>query len=314
ITNGVHLPTWVYPTMARLYARYVDPDWRMLPSDEKWAAAIDIPNQEIWAARRQMREHMVVHIRNVLAKQVARRGGDASGAANALDPEALTIVFARRFATYKRATLLLAEPQRLLDILHNNKVQFVFAGKAHPKDEPGKELLRQIYEFGMKHGVADKFMFVEEYDVALARFLTSGADVWLNVPRKPYEASGTSGMKAAANGALNLSIPDGWWAEAWDEHNNLGADIGWSIDAKQVGAGQDRADADALYSLLENSVVPLFFERDHDGVANGWCERVKSSIAQVVPFFNTHRMVREYVKESYLPAFKASAATVDHSL
>ena len=310
ITNGVHLPTWVYPTMSRLYAKYVHPNWRMMRNDGRWQHAAEIPNDVLWHARREMREHLVIHTRHVLAKQLSRRGDDPTRADHALDPEALTIVFARRFATYKRATLLLSDPERLCNILRNNKVQFVFAGKAHPKDEPGKDLLRQIYEFGVKHGVADKFLFVEEYDVALARYLTSGADVWLNVPRKPYEASGTSGMKAAANGALNLSIPDGWWAEAWDEHNNLEHKIGWSIAAPAVGAGQDRADAEALYTLLEKKVVPLFFDRDQNGIPNGWCERIKASVRQVVPYFNTNRMVREYVEEAYWPAHRTSKSGV----
>lgn len=305
ITNGVHLPTWVHPTMARVYKHYIDPHWDNLWEDSPFTKAKDIPADVLWHVRRELREHLVLHIRNILARQLARRGDDPGIANHTLNPEALTIVFARRFATYKRATLLLSEPDRLVALLRSHSVQFVFAGKAHPKDEPGKELLRQIYEFGVKHGVREKFLFVEEYDVALARYLTSGADVWLNVPRKPYEASGTSGMKAAANGALNLSIPDGWWAEAWDEHNKWEAPTGWSIAAPTVGAGQDRADCEALYTLLEKSVVPLFFDRAADGIPHGWVERVRSSIGQVVPYFNTHRMVREYVTDSYVPAHRA---------
>jgi starch phosphorylase len=169
-------------------------------------------------------------------------------------------------------------------------------------------LLRQIYQFGVRAGLREKFLFVEEYDVALASYLVSGADVWLNVPRKPYEASGTSGMKAAANGALNLSIPDGWWAEAWDEHNRLPHHIGWSIDAPHVGEGQDRADAEALFTLLEKEVVPLFFDRDADGIPRGWCERIRSSLQQVVPYFNTHRMVGDYTSEAYMLASKTTVA------
>jgi starch phosphorylase len=240
-----------------------------------------------------------------LAAQRARRG-ETGHADSALHAEALTIVFARRFATYKRATLLLSDPERLARLLREHAVQFIFAGKAHPKDEPGKELLRQISAFGQQHGLADKFLFLEDYEVGLARYLVSGADVWLNVPRKPYEASGTSGMKAAANGALNLSIPDGWWAEAWTEHNRLDAPIGWSIDVGHLGEGQDRADADELYRLLESEVVPLFFQRDEHGVPRGWCERIQASIAQNVPFFNTHRMVADYAQEAYLPAHRAN--------
>ena len=306
ITNGVHLSTWVSPMMRQVYERFVGPSWAEVQSSEEFAGAADIPLDVLWEARRRQREHLVWHVRRVLASALTRRGQSGADAERALDPHALTIVFARRFATYKRATLLLTEPDRLATLLRNNQVQFLFAGKAHPKDEPGKELLRSIYDFGVQHNVRDRFIFLEDYEVALARFLVSGADVWLNVPRRPYEASGTSGMKAAANGALNLSIPDGWWAEAWDEHNNLEHPIGWSIAAPHLGEGQDRADADALYRLLETKVVPLFFDRDAHGIPLGWCERVRSSIRQNVPFFNTHRMVAEYTTESYLPAHRAN--------
>jgi starch phosphorylase len=306
ITNGVHLATWVSPVMADLYEQHLGPQWAERKSREEFAGAAQIPLAQLWEARRKQRWHLVQHARRVLAVQRVRRGESPAGVEHALDPEALTIVFARRFATYKRATLLLSNPERLADLLSRNAVQFVFAGKAHPKDDPGKELLRQIYAFGHDHQVRDRFIFLEDYEVALARFLVSGADVWLNVPRKPYEASGTSGMKAAANGALNLSIPDGWWAEAWEEHNQLEHKIGWSIDVPHLGAGQDHADAEALYTLLEREVVPLFFQRDHDGVPRGWCERIKASIQQNVPFFNTHRMVSDYTREAYLPAHKAN--------
>lgn len=304
ITNGVHLPTWVHQTMARVYAEHIDPNWGSLHGDEAWQRAAEIPPAVLWEARRAMRERLVLHVRHILANQLARRGDDPLIADRTLDPERLTIIFARRFATYKRANLLLGDPDRLVELLRGNQVQFIFAGKAHPKDDPGKELLKHIYEFGVQTGLRDRFVFVEEYDVALARFLVSGADVWLNVPRRPYEASGTSGMKAAANGALNLSIPDGWWAEAWDEHNRLDYPIGWSITAPHVGEGQDRADAEALFMLLESKVVPLFFQRDENGVPLKWCERIKASIRQVVPYFNTHRMVGEYMTEAYGPAHR----------
>ena len=302
ITNGVHLPTWVSPTMADLYARYIDPEWDNLWSAGPWRRASEIPAQALWQARCEMRQRMVQQVRHVLTHQLARRGSDASQAERTLDPNALTIIFARRFATYKRANLLLTDPDRLIRLMRAHNVQFIFAGKAHPKDDPGKDLLKSIYDFSVQSDLRERFVFVEEYDIALARYLVSGADVWLNLPRKPYEASGTSGMKAAANGALNLSIPDGWWAEAWEEHNDLDHPIGWSISAPHVGEGQDRSDADALYALLETDVVPLFFERNEQGVPENWCARVKASIQQVVPYFNTHRMVQDYVSVTYLPA------------
>jgi starch phosphorylase len=306
ITNGVHLSTWVSPVMSELYHRYIGPQWAEVTSEQDFAGAELIPAELLWEARGRQRAGLVQHARRVLAAQRARRGESAFGADQALNPDALTIVFARRFATYKRATLLLANPERLATLLRENAVQFVFAGKAHPKDEPGKELLRQIFKFGVEHGLRDKFVFIEDYEVALARYLVSGADVWLNVPRKPYEASGTSGMKAAANGALNLSIPDGWWAEAWVEHNQLEHNIGWSIDVEHVGEGQDHADAEELYRLLETDVIPRFFDRDQHGVPRQWCESIKASIRQNVPFFNTHRMVSDYTSASYLPAHRAN--------
>ena len=307
ITNGVHLSTWVSSTMAELYERYLGPDWSEAVSRAQFADVEKIPLEELWIARNEQRAQLVQHARKVIAAQRTRRGESAIGVERMLDPNALTIVFARRFATYKRATLLLSDPARLSRLLKHNNVQFIFAGKAHPKDEPGKELLRQIYQFGVTHNLQDKFVFLEDYEVALARYLVSGADVWLNVPRKPYEASGTSGMKAAANGALNLSIPDGWWAEAWDEHNERDHKIGWSIDVEHVGEGQDQADAKRLYALLETEVVPRFFQRNGGGVPTDWCEQIKSSIMQNVPFFNTHRMVADYTNLAYGPSRRAAA-------
>ncbi len=305
ITNGVHLATWVSPIMAELYRQHIGADWAEVTTAEQFAGAREIPLELLWAARGRQRLHLVQHARRVLAAQRARRG-EVPHADRALDPEALTIVFARRFATYKRATLLLSDPERLARLLQNNAVQFVFAGKAHPKDEPGKELLRQLYAFGKQYELGDRFLFLEDYEVGLARSLVSGADVWLNVPRKPYEASGTSGMKAAANGALNLSIPDGWWAEAWTDHNNMDAPIGWSIDVAHIEEGQDRADANELYRLLESEVLPLYFQRNEQGVPVAWCERIRASIAQNVPFFNTHRMVADYTLKTYSPAHRAN--------
>jgi starch phosphorylase len=223
-----------------------------------------------------------------------------------LDPDALTIVFARRFATYKRAWLLLSDPDRLLRLLHGSRpVQFVFAGKAHPRDLPGQEVLRRVASFAMLPETRARFVFLENYDVGLARTLVQGADVWLNVPRRPHEASGTSGMKAAANGALNLSILDGWWAEAWTDHNRMAEPIGWAVEGESPAgsdtATRDRADAEALYTLLEQDVVPLFHERGADGLPARWIERIRATLRQVAPYFSTHRMVREYVEELYLP-------------
>ncbi|MGH7552361.1 MAG: alpha-glucan family phosphorylase, partial [Longimicrobiales bacterium] len=295
VTNGIHLGTWVAPPMARLYASCVGSDWSTESDELHWHRAAHLPLDALWAVRREQRHALVARARGGLAAQALRKGEDPAWTATALDKDALTIVFARRFATYKRATLLLSDPTRLARLLAGRPVQFIFAGKAHPRDEPGQELLRQIYAFTGRPDVRRRFVFLEEYDLELAKLLVSGADIWLNVPRRPREASGTSGMKAAANGALNLSVPDGWWAEAWTDHNNLPHPIGWSIDtrvARDDGA-QDAADADVVFHLLESEIVPLFYERGKDGVPLEWCERVRASIRQVVPFFNTHRMVRE---------------------
>ena len=303
ITNGVHLPTWASDSIARMYAKYIGSEWVDSPDEFHWNRISDIPNAEIWSLRNELRKQLIEHVREVLARQLDARRQDASWAAKALDPDALTIVFARRFATYKRATLLLTDPDRLVRLIREKNVQFIFAGKAHPRDEPGQEFLRRIFEFASRHDVRERFVFLEEYDPHLARFLTSGADVWLNVPRRPYEASGTSGMKAAANGGLNLSILDGWWAEAWADHNRQTHPPGWAIDAQAVEPNaQDQADAEELYRLLEETVVPLFYERDIRGVPNGWCERVRSALRQLVPYFNTHRMVSEYVERFYVPS------------
>ena len=318
ITNGVHLPTWVAPDMSSLYGRYIGEHWREATDEMQWHRANHIPPAELWSARGRQREKLVNDVRLVLAAQVARRGGDPAWTVGALDPAALTIVFARRFATYKRAALLLRDEARLHRLLTGNRpVQFVFAGKAHPRDEPGKALLQRIHQFAGRPELRGRFVFLEGYDLSIARTLVQGADVWLNVPVRPYEASGTSGMKAMANGALNLSIPDGWWAEAWTEHNRLNDPVGWSIapggapseaDLPEHGPGSsagdreelDARDAEALYDLLESEVVPLYYERDEEGLPAAWMERVRSAIRQLVPFFNTHRMVAEYVEQAYL--------------
>ncbi|MBR9991031.1 MAG: alpha-glucan family phosphorylase [Gemmatimonadetes bacterium] len=320
ITNGVHLPTWVGDDIARLYEDRIGSHWQDDCDELHWHRAAHIPLNELARARTVQRTRMVERVRQYLAAEAQRRGEDTSWTAEALDPEALTIVFARRFATYKRATLLFHQTERLEKLLRDERrpVQFIFAGKAHPKDVPGQALIKEIAQFARRPEFRDRFIFLEGYDVELARHLVQGADVWLNVPLRPYEASGTSGMKAAANGALNLSIPDGWWAEAWEEHNRLPEPIGWSIEAGAQAdsldldgpeAGRlerDRADAAALYELLENEVVPLF-HRGTDGVGREWAKRMRAAIRQLGGYFNTHRMVRDYVEIAYLPAAARNA-------
>ncbi|HSJ33402.1 MAG TPA: alpha-glucan family phosphorylase [Longimicrobiales bacterium] len=315
VTNGVHLPTWVGDDIAHLYADRIGSNWQDDADELHWHRAAHIPVAELARARTAQRTRMIERVRHYLAAEAKRRGEDAAWTTDALDPGALTIVFARRFATYKRATLLFLQPERLEKLLRDERrpVQFIFAGKAHPKDVPGQALLKEIAQFARRPEFRDRFVFLEGYDLELGRHLVQGADVWLNVPLRPYEASGTSGMKAAANGALNLSIPDGWWAEAWEDHNRLPEPIGWSIvagaqadtidlDGPEAGRlERDRADAAALYDLLETEVVPLFHQRP-DGINRQWVERSRAAIRQLGGYFNTHRMVREYVEIAYLLA------------
>jgi glycogen phosphorylase len=310
VTNGVHLPTWVGPRFAALYAGRIGPDWRDGADEMHWHRASHIPLEDIMTARAGQRAAMVGHVRERLRSEAARRGEDAAWTSAALRDDALTIVFARRFATYKRATLLLSQPERLRALLADDArpVQFIFAGKAHPRDLAGQAMLKEIACFARDTEVRDRFVFLEDYDVRLARQLVQGADVWLNVPLRPYEASGTSGMKAAANGGLNVSIADGWWAEAWAEHNRLMDPIGWVIGGTdpvstvvgpEAGRGdRDLADANALLSLLEQEVVPLFAGQQL-GTSDEWARRIRASIRQCGGFFNTHRMVREYVDAVY---------------
>jgi starch phosphorylase len=299
VTNGVHLGTWVGPAMRVLFTRHLGASWENETDPFHWRRVADIPAEELWAARCAQRHELIVQVR---ARAGSLHRTDAASLSRLLDPDALTISFARRFATYKRATLLLTDPERLGRLLRGEKrVQFLFAGKAHPRDEPGKALLRQVHAFADNPEHRDRFIFLEGYELELARYLVRGADVWLNVPIRPYEASGTSGMKAAANGSLNLSIPDGWWAEAWSSHNRLPAPIGWSIDPDEGPADlRNRMDANHLLDILEHEVIPLFWDRDEHGVPQAWLERVRASLRQLPPFFSTHRMVRDYVSSSYL--------------
>ena len=301
ITNGVHLSTWTAPPVAALYERHVGEEWAEVSDEFHWRGVDDIPDLDLWSAREKQRARLIDVVRHRIFEGRGRtRPYDGDG----LDPNALTVVFARRFATYKRATLLLSQRDRLRALIDGPRpVQFVFAGKAHPADRYGQALLREIVLAAEDADFAGRFIFLEEYDVELARALVQGADVWLNVPLRPREASGTSGMKAAANGALNLSISDGWWAEAWRDHNRLADPVGWVIDPRDVSdAERDRADADAVFGLLENDVVPLFGDRDETGRPAAWLRRVRATMRQLTPFFSTHRMVRDYVEESYLPA------------
>jgi starch phosphorylase len=305
VTNGVHAQTWLAPEMTPLYERYLKPRWVGAgPGDDWWKNVGRVPDEELWAARQVLRSKLVNFVRARLADQVIRHHGPAEELAAAravFDEDALTIGFARRFATYKRATLIFRDPKRLAAILNNptRPVQIVFAGKAHPADAGGQAFAQEIYRLSHKHGFEGRVVLLEDYDMQVGRVLTSGVDVWLNNPLRPQEASGTSGMKGPFHGGLNCSILDGWWPEAYDGKN------GWAIgDGREFASRekQDKYDAGAIYELLEKEIVPGFYDLDRTGLPRKWVGRMKDSMRTVCPQFNTHRMVGDYVEGFYMPA------------
>jgi starch phosphorylase len=320
VTNGVHTASWVAAEMGALYTRYLGPRWAELVDDEDlWRRAHEIPDAELWQVHEHRRSRLVQHARRWLRVAGERRGAGREELALAdevLDPHALTIGFARRFATYKRATLLLSDLDRVKRLLSrpDQPVQLVFAGKAHPQDKGGKELIRSIVHASRDAGLRGRVVFLEDYDMRMARALVSGVDVWLNTPRRPHEASGTSGMKAAANGALGLSVLDGWFAEAWRDH---GWEVGWAIGhgEEYADASGDAREAELLYDLLEREIVPLFYAREGMGkLPRAWIRRMKSTIAKLVPQYNTARMVREYARRFYVPAIQLTHKLTDADL
>ncbi len=309
VTNGIHTRTWISVEMRTLLNRYLGPGWSDNPADfDAWKQVNQIPDEELWRTHMASKERLVNFARDHVAKQVKNRGGsnvDTQEARRILAPNRLTIGFARRFAAYKRATLLLRDPARLKRIIRSvdMPVQFIFAGKAHPADSAGKELIKQLAHFAKDPEVRGSVAFLENYDMSVARPLVQGVDVWLNTPRRPLEASGTSGMKAAANGVLNLSVFDGWWVEGFD------SEVGWSIGAGEVYEDpeyQDEVEANALYDLLEREVVPLYYRRGSEGLPSAWIAKMKASIRRLAPVFNTNRMVGEYAERYYIPAARRS--------
>jgi starch phosphorylase len=305
ITNGVHLLSWLSGELATLYDQYLQPDWRERLTDSKtWEQVQDIPDQELWEAHRRRKRHLVTFVRErqvEFARKRAASSTELRRAAEVLDPEAFTIGFARRSATYKRATLLFRDVNRLKRILANPErpVQVVVAGRAHPNDHPGKELIRQIVQLSRDPELAKRLVFLEDYEMHVARELVAGVDVWLNTPRRGEEACGTSGMKAGINGVLNLSILDGWFDEVC-EHTG-----GWAVgDRIPYSEDQDEVHATAIYSLLENELIPAFYERDQT-VPREWMRRVKRSVVYLSPRFNCQRMVDEYMSQLYDPAHSA---------
>jgi starch phosphorylase len=306
VTNGVHVASWVSPGMRELWQLcYGESCWDQ-PDTAHWGRLDDVPDEALWAARNRERTRLVGWARQRLAHHLAQRGEppeEVEAAAAVLDPDALTIGFARRFAEYKRPTLLVSQPDRLRQLLTDGArpVQLIVAGKAHPRDVAGKALIAEIVRFAGDPGVRNRIVFLEDYDLEHAAHLVAGVDVWLNTPRYPLEASGTSGMKVLANGGLNLSELDGWWAEAYDPA------VGWMLGGPADEHPDDAAEAEQLYQLLETEVIPTFYDRDETGLPRAWLTRVRASMSRLTPRFSSNRMVTEYVEEYYLPAAARAA-------
>ncbi|MGW8251733.1 MAG: alpha-glucan family phosphorylase, partial [Anaerolineales bacterium] len=305
ITNGVHTDSWLARRLGHLYDRYLGSEWREHIDDtELWEQVLNIPDDQLWTVRRHLKRKLVAYI-SELARQGWMSGQKhpvqilAGGVL--LDPYALTIGFARRFAPYKRANLILYDLDRLLKLLNQpgRPLQIIFAGKSHPDHEGGKMLIQDVYRTVKRSEAGGRLVFLEDYDMNLARYITQGVDVWMNTPRRPNEASGTSGQKAALNGVLNFSVLDGWWREGYNGKN------GWAIgEDKDYNdtAQQDREDARSLYDILENEIIPLYYlERSSDGLPGEWIARMKESIRTLAPQFSMRRMVHEYVERLYLP-------------
>jgi starch phosphorylase len=305
ITNGVHVPSWLAPQMYRLYDRHLGSGWNEHSSQAKiWERIEEVDDAELWETHLNLKSRLLQFARRRVTEYAVRRlesQDTIQRLGRVLSPDALTIGFARRFATYKRANLILADIERLGAMVNDPKcpVQFVFAGKAHPRDEPGKRVLQQIAELMRDPQFAERFMFVEDYDINVGRYLVQGVDVWLNNPRRPLEASGTSGQKVVLNGGLNLSVLDGWWAEAYDGSNGFAIGTGRTHSNMDV---HDRRDGEDLYRVLKEEVIPLYYERDRDGLPRGWIKRMKRTIRTLGWRFNADRMVMDYTMKSYVPA------------
>lgn len=307
ITNGVHTPTHLSKDMNELLYRYLGERFVRDPSDaEVWKSVDEIPDEELWRTHERRRERLVAFARSRLTKQIMERGGSKSELAFArevLDVQALTIGFARRFATYKRATLIFRDLDRLVSILSNPDypVQFIIAGKAHPKDDEGKKLIQEIVALSKDPMLRKKVVFLENYDMNVARYLVEGCDVWLNNPRRPLEASGTSGMKVIANGGLNFSVLDGWWDEAYTP------DVGWKIGNREEYENleyHDEVESRLIYEAIEKDIVPLFYNRGEEKLPRGWISTMKASMKNLGPVYNTHRMVEEYSRKFYFASYE----------
>jgi starch phosphorylase len=313
ITNGVHVPSWLAPQMCRLYDRHLGVGWQQRSgASQTWAEIENVDDGELWETHLSLKAQLLDFVRQRAQEQAKRRAeppATLQKLAKILSPDALTIGFARRFATYKRANLLLADIQRLALMVNDAKrpVQFLFAGKAHPHDEPGKRVLQQIAEMMRDSEFSNKFVFVEDYDINVGRHLVQGVDVWLNNPRRPLEASGTSGQKVVLNGGLNLSVLDGWWAEAYDGLNGFAIGIGRTHSDLDV---HDSRDGEDLYRVLKDELIPLYYHRDRDGLPRGWIKRMKRTIRTLGWRFNADRMVMDYALKCYVPAAGGTSSEI----
>lgn len=307
VTNGIHVPSWTAGEMRRIFNKYLGADWEEHhDSPVLWERLAEVPDEELWQVHFVLKSKLMTYLRSRARRSWVDGKCDPTEvlvSGTLMDPEALTIGFARRFATYKRASLLFSDMERLRAILLNmhRPVQIIFAGKAHPADEPGKHLIQQVYTMAKSNQFGGRVAFVEDYDMHSARYFKQGVDVWLNTPRRPREASGTSGMKASLNGIPNLSILDGWWVEGYNGAN------GWAIEDRQHASPeeQDYQDAQSIYRILEEEVVPLYYKRDRDGIPRGWVEVMREAIRSNAWRFSTRRMVKEYTTELYLKAMLA---------
>lgn len=306
VTNGVHTCTWLAPTVKKLYNQYLKPYWQDHITDEDtWNDIYKIPDEELWKIHQSRKEKMIKMVKDSTINRLRQYNysyDDISEMVDKLDPNILTIGFARRFATYKRATLIFRDLERITKIFNekDRPIQIIFAGKAHPQDKDGKDLIRYIHDLSLKPQFKGKIFILENYNVGMSRYLVSGVDVWLNTPRRPMEASGTSGQKAAINGAINFSVLDGWWAEGYNQKN--GWTIGTNADYKSYDE-QDDADSKSIYDTLENKIIPMYYEKNEKGYSEEWLKIMKNSISSNIGRYSTSRMLQDYTKKMYIPLF-----------
>ncbi len=304
VTNGIHTCSWLASNLKKLYNRYLIPYWQdKIYDDDVWKKINDIPNEELWSAHQERKTKMLAIVKNNTINRLRRCGysyEEINSIVDCLDPNALTIGFARRFATYKRATLIFKDLERITQIFNNKnqKVQIIFAGKAHPADKEGQDLIKYIHEISMKPQFKGKVFLLENYNLAMSKYLVSGVDVWLNTPRRPMEASGTSGQKASVNGVINFSVLDGWWAEGYNSKN--GWKIGETLEYADYEA-QDRVDCQSIYDTLENKIIPMYYEKNEEGISTSWMQVMKNSIISTGGKYSTARMVKDYVEKLYMP-------------